>query len=90
MTAQPRVRCSDFVDSVTEWMEGTLVEDDRLALEEHLVVCPDCTEYTEQLRLSVATLRSLGATSRPRTAPPPEAGAALLAALRQRRRDNLA
>lgn len=85
MTAQPLVRCSDFVDSVTEWMEGALAEDDRLALEEHLVVCPDCTEYTEQLRLSVATLRSLGATGRTRTAPPPEASDALLEALRRRR-----
>ena len=32
---QPEVRCVEFVDEVTEWMEGGLTDDERLLLEEH-------------------------------------------------------
>jgi anti-sigma factor RsiW len=78
--AQPAVRCVEFVESVTDWMEGALVDDDRLVLEEHLAICPHCTEYVEQLRLTTATLRE---TTDP--APPPAARAALLEAFRRER-----
>jgi anti-sigma factor RsiW len=77
---QPAVRCAEFVESVTEWMEGALDDDARLQLEEHLSVCPHCTEYVEQLRLSSAVLREV-----PRETPPPAARAALLDAFRRER-----
>jgi predicted anti-sigma-YlaC factor YlaD len=84
---QPAVRCVEFVESVTDWMEGALVDDDRVFIEEHLAICPHCTEYVEQLRLSRAVLSEVG-TLGPRETPPAEARAALLDALRtQRRRD---
>ena len=47
---QPEVRCVEFVDEVTEWMEGGLTDDQRLLLEEHLAICPHCTRYLDQLR----------------------------------------
>jgi anti-sigma factor RsiW len=76
---QPEVRCVEFVESVTDWMEGALSDDDRLLLEEHLVICPHCTEYVAQLRLSATVLRE-----RPvKDAPPPAARAALLDAFRR-------
>jgi anti-sigma factor RsiW len=81
---QPPVRCVEFVDVVTDWMEGALDDDERLALEEHLAICPHCTEYVGQLRLSAALLREVGATA-PRAAPPAEARAALLDAFRRER-----
>ncbi len=88
VTHQPRYRCIDFVESITDWMEDALDEDERLALEEHLVVCADCTEYLAQLRLTTTVLRHLRDHQR-LTAPPPSAAEALLAAFRQRRRDDL-
>ncbi|HEX5614824.1 MAG TPA: zf-HC2 domain-containing protein [Acidimicrobiia bacterium] len=80
---QPEIRCVEFVETVTEWMEGALLEDERLALEEHLVICPHCTEYLEQLRLSVAVLRELGTDDEP---PAPDTRQALLEMFRRERR----
>jgi anti-sigma factor RsiW len=82
---QPPVRCVEFVESVTDWMEDALGDDDRLTLEEHLAICPHCTEYVGQLRLAAALLRQVGETV-PRASPPPEARAALLDAFRHERR----
>jgi hypothetical protein len=81
---QPPVRCVEFVESVTDWMEDALDHDDRLTLEEHLAICPHCTEYVGQLRLAAALLRGVGETV-PRASPPPEARASLLDAFRHER-----
>jgi anti-sigma factor RsiW len=77
---QPEVRCVEFVETVTEWMEGALDDDARLLLEEHLVICPHCTEYLLQLRATTAALAVDGAPAR--SAPPPGARDALLEAFR--------
>lgn len=81
---QPAVRCVEFVESVTDWMEGALVDEQSLELEEHLAICPHCTEYVEQLRLTTAVLRQADRLTS-REAPPPEARAALLDAFRRQR-----
>jgi anti-sigma factor RsiW len=81
---QPPVRCVEFVESVTDWMEGALGDDERLTLEEHLAICPHCTEYLGQLRLSAAVLREVDERMLS-AAPPPEARAALLDAFRRER-----
>lgn len=81
----PAVRCLEFVETVTDWMEGVLDDDDRFAVEEHLAICPHCTEYVAQLRL-LLTLVGDEATGEPATAaPPPETRAALLDAFRRGR-----
>ena len=80
---QPEVRCVEFVETVTEWMEGALDDDVRLTLEEHLVICPHCTEYLTQLRATTAVLRATGEV--PAAAPPLAARAALLDAFRRAR-----
>jgi hypothetical protein len=76
---QPAVRCVEFVETVTDWMEGALDDDARLLLEEHLVICPHCTDYLRQLRATTAVLGTSAATG---DAPPASARAALLAAFR--------
>jgi anti-sigma factor RsiW len=81
---QPPVRCVEFVESVTDWMEGALDDDERLTLEEHLAICPHCTEYLGQLRLSAAVLHEVDERA-PGAAPPPGARAALLDAFRRER-----
>jgi anti-sigma factor RsiW len=76
---QPPVRCVEFVESVTDWMEDALDHDDRLTLEEHLAICPHCTEYVGQLRLAAALLRG---GRRDRAAGVPAARSTRLAARR--------
>jgi anti-sigma factor RsiW len=80
---QPPVRCIEFVESVTEWMEGALDDDARLALEEHLAICPHCTEYVRQLRLSAFVLSQVGDGALHEA--PPEARRALLETFRRQR-----
>lgn len=46
----PRVRCIEFVELVTEWSEGALDDDERVEVEEHISLCPDCLEYLDQMR----------------------------------------
>jgi predicted anti-sigma-YlaC factor YlaD len=80
---QPEIRCVEFVESVTDWMERALDDEHLTAIEEHLAVCPHCTDYIEQLRLAIELLGSMPG-SIPEV-PPPAARAALLEAFRARR-----
>jgi anti-sigma factor RsiW len=83
--AQPEVRCVEFVEIVTEWMEGALVDDDRVAVEEHIAICPHCAVYVDQLRAAQAALAgTVLADATPTEAPPPAARNALLEAFRRR------
>lgn len=54
--AEPLV-CQEFVELVTDYLEGTLPRRDRRRLERHLSACDGCDAYLEQFRL---TVRSLG------------------------------
>lgn len=81
---QPEVRCVEFVETVTDWMEGALSDDDRLALEEHLVICPHCTEYLGQLRLTTRVLHETDDMAA-KEAPPAAARNVLLDAFRRQR-----
>ncbi|MGI9052795.1 MAG: anti-sigma factor family protein [Ilumatobacteraceae bacterium] len=78
---QPVVRCVEFVDTVSDWMEGALSDDQRLLLEEHLVICPDCAAYLAQLRLAVSVLRAVDDADE---GPSRAAREALLTAFRRR------
>jgi len=49
--------CKELVELVTEYLEGTLEAPSRLRFDEHLEACPGCTDYLEQMRL---TLRITG------------------------------
>jgi anti-sigma factor RsiW len=48
--------CRELVELVTEYMEGTLREEDRLRLDVHLAECPYCEEYLAQMRRTVEML----------------------------------
>jgi len=63
---QEEIRCVEMVEVITEWMEGALDDDTRVAVEEHLAICPDCTAYLDQLR---ATTEVAADTSPPEPAP---------------------
>ena len=73
--------CQDFVELVTEYLEGALDEDTARRFEEHLALCPGCETYLSQmketaLRLGEIPVESLSA----------ETQATLLSAFRDVRR----
>ena len=59
MSAETRemISCREFVELVTDYLEGRLSTEERERFERHLEVCPGCQAYLEQMR---ATLRALG------------------------------
>jgi anti-sigma factor RsiW len=52
--------CRELVEVVTDYLDGTLPDEDRRRLEEHLAECPYCLNYIEQMR---ATIEALGTVS---------------------------
>lgn len=48
------VQCREVVDVLTDYLEGAMPPEQRAALEQHLLTCEGCTNYVEQLRMSIA------------------------------------
>jgi anti-sigma factor RsiW len=48
-----------WTDRLSEYLDGELAPDERIALEAHLDGCPECREVLEELRAVVATARGL-------------------------------
>jgi hypothetical protein len=76
----PSIRCAEFVELVTDWMEGELPEPVRTEIEEHLLICPPCVIYVQQIKAAVEAMR----TAQP-AAPPVLRRDELLAAFRASR-----
>ena len=51
--------CDELVEVITEYLEGTLPQNDRVRFEKHLAVCPGCQEYMAQMRLTIKSLGSI-------------------------------
>ena len=45
--------CKELVELVTYYLEGTLAEEERIRLENHLSRCDGCTNYVEQMRQTI-------------------------------------
>ena len=54
------ITCQELVELVTEYLEGTLDPDTRARFEQHLAACPGCSDYLDQMRL---TIRATGRLS---------------------------
>ena len=61
------IACRDFVELVTEHLEGTLPEPVERAIAAHLELCEPCLIYLEQIRATTGALRTLPTP----TLPPP-------------------
>jgi anti-sigma factor RsiW len=48
--APRHVPCIEFVELVTDYLEGVLPADERRAFEHHLSLCEHCLAYLEQMR----------------------------------------
>ncbi len=56
--APRHVPCIEFVELVTDYLEGVLPARERRAFEHHLTLCDPCVGYVEQMR---ETIRLTGA-----------------------------
>jgi anti-sigma factor RsiW len=48
--------CREFVELVTDYLDGALPPDERSRLEAHLAGCDGCTGYLQDVRMIAATL----------------------------------
>jgi anti-sigma factor RsiW len=72
-----RVNCIQLVDLVTDYLEGSMPDEQRARFDEHVAGCDGCTTYLEQFRI---TIRLTGMLSEEQLAP--EARGTLLAVFR--------
>jgi anti-sigma factor RsiW len=72
--------CREFVELVTDYLEGALPDDQRRRFESHLAECDGCTAYLEDMRRLVGTLHET-----PEPPPDPATREALLRAFRDLR-----
>jgi predicted anti-sigma-YlaC factor YlaD len=50
------VTCREFVELVTDYLEGTLPAEKVALIEEHLDLCEPCRVYLEQIELTARAL----------------------------------
>jgi anti-sigma factor RsiW len=72
--------CREFVELVTDYLEGALPEDEHVRFEAHVAECDGCAGYLEDMRRLVGSLRDA-----PEPPPDAETRAALLRAFRELR-----
>ena len=80
------VACREIVDLVTDYLEGRLSEEERLAFEDHIASCSGCRAYLDQMRTTIELAGSLDRIE----PPPPPLRDELLAAFRDWRRTRAA
>jgi anti-sigma factor RsiW len=54
-----QLTCRDFVELVTDYLEGRMGPGARARFEDHLALCPGCDAYLDQMRRTLAALGSL-------------------------------
>jgi predicted anti-sigma-YlaC factor YlaD len=59
------IACQEFVELVTDHLEGVLPEEVERAVVAHLELCEPCRIYLEQMRSTAAVLRTLPAPTLP-------------------------
>jgi predicted anti-sigma-YlaC factor YlaD len=57
--ASTELTCRELVELVTNYLEDTLCQVERLRFEEHLATCAGCRNYLDQMRRTVDTLGRL-------------------------------
>jgi len=50
---EQQMTCKELVELVTEYLEGSLPEDVRARMDQHLSGCDGCSSYLEQMRQTI-------------------------------------
>jgi hypothetical protein len=64
-TAPADLACRELVDLVTDYLDGVLPPMWRAGVDDHLACCDGCSEYVQQIRLTIAALNGLKTTDSP-------------------------
>ncbi len=59
MSVEPDIVCQQFVEEVTNYLEGMLSAAEARWTDEHLAQCDHCRAYLEQMRATIAALHGL-------------------------------
>ena len=59
MAGSAGMACKELVELVTDYLDGALSEADRVRFDEHLVGCPFCRTYLDQMRQTIRTMGQL-------------------------------
>jgi anti-sigma factor RsiW len=51
--------CKELVEIITDYVEGTMPQDERRRFDEHLAVCSGCEHYVDQTRSTIQAVGSL-------------------------------
>jgi predicted anti-sigma-YlaC factor YlaD len=64
------MQCEECMALLTDYLEGTLTAQKRLALENHLRLCPDCGPHNSNFLKTIALARAAGEAAAERSALP--------------------
>jgi anti-sigma factor RsiW len=53
---EPELTCAQVVELVTDYLEGGLSESERARFDAHLAACDGCTNYLDQMRVTIAVV----------------------------------
>ena len=56
MSVPDELSCRELVELVTDYLENALPPAERVRFEAHLVACPGCQTYLEQMRQTIDVL----------------------------------
>jgi anti-sigma factor RsiW len=59
------VPCNELVEMASDYVEGALDAELVRRIDHHLLGCPGCRAYLQQLRASMAAMRALGTDDAP-------------------------
>ena len=54
-----QLSCRELVELVTDYLEGTLSDEERVRFEAHIEICGGCKTYVEQIRQTISLLGRL-------------------------------
>jgi hypothetical protein len=57
--ATDHLTCSELVELVTEYLDASMPAGERVRFEEHLVYCPGCVSYLDQMRHTISLVGRL-------------------------------
>ena len=56
-----RLTCVEMTELITDYLEGSMGLEQRLAFQKHVGLCRHCREYLHQMKLTVDTLGAMPA-----------------------------
>ena len=62
-TEVEQLSCRELVELVTDYLEGSLSEEERLRFDEHIGICTGCRVYLEQMRATIVVVGRLSKDS---------------------------